>query len=401
MESDHLLRDNTLDPLYGTESYRVDDIGVVESRLSRRRGTTVVIDRILKEDGRYEGKSGGVRRGGIARTGQTLGRSLSEHKDKSWLYRVFQSRSEATLARLYRWIISMLILANVVGFVLSTVPEFTMTWSSLYFKFEALSSTIFAVEFFARLWVIVEHEKYSDPVWGRLRYLTTMRAVIDALATFPFFIEQVSGRSLPTLTWVRLFRLVRILRGKRVGQALRSAYRVFYFNRHILGVSGVICFMLMFSTSLMLYYLQPDPTMNNSTDDFSSLPATMYMSLLMLAGQGGPSGPLPWYTKLVVLITSIFSVAMFAIPAGMLTWGFEAEAERLIRREYEKQQEPGITEECSISSSSSSWDEYAAVILGEDDDSDKERGVSSVRAEHEYMRTLIRRYFQRMNVDGS
>ena len=32
---------------------------------------------------------------------------------------------------------------------------------------------------------------------------------------------------------------------------------------------------------------------------------------------------------MVVALTACFSIAFFAIPASMLTWGFEAEAERL------------------------------------------------------------------------
>eukprot|EP01052_Picozoa_sp_SAG31_P006311 SAG31_NODE_288_length_18400_cov_55.018851_14_plen_63_part_00 len=52
----------------------------------------------------------------------------------------------------------------------------------------------------------------------------------------------------------------------------------------------------------------------------------------MLTGQGQPDGELPWYTKVIIVATAMFSIALFAIPAGMLTWGFEAEAERLFRK---------------------------------------------------------------------
>jgi hypothetical protein len=58
----------------------------------------------------------------------------------------------------------------------------------------------------------------------------------------------------------------------------------------------------------------------------------MYLATLMLTGQGGPERDLPWYTKAVVLLTSAFSIGMFAIPVSMLTWGFEAEAARCAKR---------------------------------------------------------------------
>ena len=75
-----------------------------------------------------------------------------------------------------------------------------------------------------------------------------------------------------------------------------------------------------------------DVDLVDDASDFESISKTMVLTTLMLTGQGGPSGKLPWYTQLVVLLTGLFSVAMFAIPASMLTWGFEAEAERLGRR---------------------------------------------------------------------
>lgn len=36
----------------------------------------------------------------------------------------------------------------------------------------------------------------------------------------------------------------------------------------------------------------------------------------------------------MIMTTSLFSVAVFAIPASMITWGFEAEATYHPRRSY-------------------------------------------------------------------
>ena len=55
--------------------------------------------------------------------------------------------------------------------------------------------------------------------------------------------------------------------------------------------------LLMMATSTLLWYLQPPDA---TGDQFDSIPATFYLSILMLTGQGTPDGVLPWYTKLVV-----------------------------------------------------------------------------------------------------
>lgn len=143
-------------------------------------------------------------------------------------------------------------------------------------------------------------------------------------------------------------------------------------------------------TSILMYYLRPrgkDVDLVDDITDFESIAKTMVLSTLMLTGQGGPSGDLPWYTQCVVLLTGVFSVAMFAIPASMLTWGFEAEAERLgakakKRAMAKRRGEVYISETSSSSSNSSdisgfgdlstSDEEYMRIIGGDDDDDDGE-----------------------------
>jgi hypothetical protein len=96
-----------------------------------------------------------------------------------------------------------------------------------------------------------------------------------------------------------------------------AVVRVFYFNQEIMIVAGLLGAYLVLFTSILMYYLRPRGDSVKTIDDpgdFDSIGSTMVLSLLMLTGQGGPSGELPWYTQCVVLLTGMFSVAMFAIP---------------------------------------------------------------------------------------
>ena len=134
------------------------------------------------------------------------------------------------------------------------------------------------------------------------------------------------------------------------------------------------------STAILLYVLRPE---HDEEHDFGSIAATLYLSTLMLTGQGGPGGDLPWYTKSVVLLTSVFSVAIFAIPASMLTWGFEAEAERMATAAYRRatannNASQDNTNKMNSSGSSSEGDttddEYFKLLAGGGDDESKNGG---------------------------
>jgi hypothetical protein len=48
-------------------------------------------------------------------------------------------------------------------------------------------------------------------------------------------------------------------------------------------------------------------------------------------------GALDPAVRLVVLLTAFLSVPFFAVPAAMLTWGFEGEAAMLVAQEQERQ----------------------------------------------------------------
>lgn len=259
------------------------------------------------------------------------------------------------------------------------------------------------MEHVARVWSIPEsksYSKYASPNRARLRYSVSLAAILDLASCLPFFIELgMANKDLPTLSWLKAFRMFRISKNEAVFRAFSSVYRVVWYNAEILAVALLMAAMLMVATSTLLWYLQPAKTNSSSIrrihyaggrvaedppadsqDDFSSIPATFYLAVLMLTGQGTPSGVLPWYTKIIVIITAIFSVPIFVIPAGMLTWGFEAEAERLMRKRRErrrKQKEAAAAGERIVSSSSSSSDNSASdndASGGGDDDEDDAGG---------------------------
>mmetsp|Transcript_37137 Transcript_37137/g.148162 ORF Transcript_37137/g.148162 Transcript_37137/m.148162 type:complete len:431 (+) Transcript_37137:458-1750(+) len=326
---------------------------------------------------------------------------------------------------------SALILLNMFVFVISTDDSINDQYSGLFYIVEGVTSVLFLIDYVCRVIVITEHKHFSDPVWGRyatsdeitvtvgrfrvlsdqtqklnkttflldrINYLLTPIAVVDAISTFPFFLEIIFSTNLPLTTPLRLFRLTRILKTETVSDAISSAWRVIVFNKDILVVALILCLILTLITSTLLYYFQPK---HKGHQEFESIPATIFLSVLMLTGQGGPDGDLPWYTKMIVMMTAIFSVAMFAIPASMLTWGFEAEAERLAKRSHEmKKKEAKISqgllppEEVSSdsdddfgrwffkgepTSDEDEWDEYANVILGSSDESEDGGGDPSVK----------------------
>lgn len=203
------------------------------------------------------------------------------------LYRLLSHRSHTCGARAFNFILLTVIIGNVVAFTIATVPG--VGHETVFYIIEAVSSVFFLIEYVLRIVVAPEDPKYraTSPTRARLRYVVTARALVDAAATFPFFVELAIDKQLPNMTVLRVLRIFRILKTEKATRALSSIYRVLWYNAEILSVGMLLAMLLIFITGMLLYYLRPQ---DGQSAEFESLPATLYLSLLMLCGQGEPEG---------------------------------------------------------------------------------------------------------------
>lgn len=252
----------------------------------------------------------------------------------SWLYMTLHPRSRRPQAQTYRRVSTSVILVDLLAFILSTDASLFVPHKIVFRCFDGVTSTFFLIEYVARLVIVTESERYGSlgPVLGRIKWMCSFSAMVDLLATLPFFINLVTGWRFASLMYLRAFRVLRILKMDGYIRAFGACYRVLYYNREILYVAILVCVFLVVVSAVMMYYLRPR---NVDSEIFASIPATLFTSLLMLTGQDSlirSSQGMPWYTKVVVGLTGSLSVVMVALPVSLLTWGFEAEALRCARK---------------------------------------------------------------------
>ncbi len=231
---------------------------------------------------------------------------------KSKMYTVLNPRSRQWKAICFKWSISLVIVFDFVIFVVSTEPVYRLQgrYAQSFHAAEGVTSTIFLLEYLARLYTITESKRFGPhgPINGRLFFMIQLSSLVDVLATLPFFLELVTGWELPQLTFLRTFRLLRILKTSGFVHATDAVWRVLYYNRQIMYMSVFVGLFMILTTATLMFYLRPRQQMKS--DDFESLLSTMYLSTLILTGASsvGDLPELPWYTKCVVLLTSAFSI---------------------------------------------------------------------------------------------
>jgi len=300
----------------------------------------------------------------------------------NFLSSMLRPHSHRWQAKAFRSIITFLILLGMFAFILESDQDIARNYHHMFVMLERVSSVVFMLEYCLRLYFAPERVRFKGlGSWdSRCKFIFSFDSAIDLLSFLPWLLEVVFRLDLPNFSVLRVVRLFRLLKAAPVMGSFDVVARVLYYNAEILCVALLICAVMILTMATLLYYMRPE----EHNKEFSSILATIYIAVMMLTGQGGPEGDLPWYTKVVVIITAIFAVAQFAIPASMLTWGFEQEAQRRIvkRAEENKKQAAKLLsgEMDRVSSSSSDegkerwreWDEYEDIVVGSDSEADGE-----------------------------
>eukprot|EP01062_Namystynia_karyoxenos_P070862 TRINITY_DN66242_c0_g1_i1.p1 TRINITY_DN66242_c0_g1~~TRINITY_DN66242_c0_g1_i1.p1 ORF type:complete len:526 (+),score=165.43 TRINITY_DN66242_c0_g1_i1:95-1672(+) len=345
----------------------------------KRRGS--IFAQSMQRDGTGQSRGWFRKDAGKAPVGPKVSDSVRRLRDircMRWVYHMHSPGSERLQARMYRVFMLVVILGNVILFVLASIKQLGENFATFCDYSDSVTSCVFLVDYCCRIATCPMLHAYRGEeslCKSRLCYIITMPAIIDALATFPFFIDLLTpGTDFISFAWVRIFRLFLLFRTSRLATAVNTCVRVLSVNRQILTVSVVLVFFMLLLTSSMLWAVSTDE--ERSRNGMNDVPSSMFLALLMLTGQGTPDPPMSLQLQTVVAITAVLSVPFFAVPAAMLTWGFEGEAQRLavaaqerydrdkVYREYGAEKKMGEILDSSSDDDSSDLEEYLTGVAG-------------------------------------
>ncbi len=212
----------------------------------------------------------------------------------------------------------VLIVTNVIAVVLETVESMAAAYGTFFQYFEYFSVTIFSVEYMLRIWTADENEdeRFQPPVRGRVRYAMTPMALIDAIAILPFYLQVFLAVD---LRFMRVFRLLRLLKLTRYSAALQMLGAAVYGQRRALGAAAMIIVTLLVFASSVIYLLEKDV----QPEAFASIPQAMWWGLATLTTVGyGDVTPISVAGRVFGGFIMVLGIGMFALPAGILATAF-------------------------------------------------------------------------------
>lgn len=212
-----------------------------------------------------------------------------------------------------------LILLNVLAVMLETVPEIYDAHKLSFHRFDVFTVVIFSIEYILRVWSVTSDREYKHPVWGRLKYMVSLGAIIDLLAILPFYIHVFIGLDLRMLRILRLFRFLRLFKLTAYMKTTKLISNVFKSTFNQLMLSLVLALTLIIISSSLVFFAEHTA----QPQQFSSIPKTIWWSVVTLTTVGyGDMIPITITGRIFTIIILLAGVALFALPAGILTAGF-------------------------------------------------------------------------------
>lgn len=207
-------------------------------------------------------------------------------------------------SRLYDYIMFIVI-------IISIIP---LTFRQTYYFFELsdkIAVAIFIIDYMLR-WLTADYKCPNRPRWQSfLIYPFTPIAIIDLLSILPSFV--IINKALKLFRITRLIKILRIFKFVRYSKNIQILFRVLRKEKNILLTVGVIAISYIFITAVIMFNV-------DESEMFSTFFDALYWATTTLTTVGyGDIYPTSDFGRLISMFSSIFGVAVIALPSGVIT----------------------------------------------------------------------------------
>ncbi len=193
------------------------------------------------------------------------------------------------------------------------------------FIFEAsdkVCAAIFIVDYLLR-WATADF-KYSAPsAISFLRYPFSPMAIVDLVSILPSL--TVLNRGFKILRVLRMFRALRVFRSFKLFRYSKNAQiiaNIFKKQKEPLGCVLLLAIGYIIISALIVFNVEPD--------SFNTFFDAVYWATVSLTTMGyGDIYPVTGVGRIVTMVSSIFGIAIVALPAGIITAGYMDEINKM------------------------------------------------------------------------
>ena len=212
----------------------------------------------------------------------------------------------------------ILILLNIIAVCLESIQDIGNKYQKSFYYFEMFSVFIFGIEYLLRVWSAPAREDLgeSSSFIKRLKYTFSFTGLVDFIAIIPSIITYFGGLD---LRWLRVLRLLRLLKISNYSSAIEDFFSAIMADWRSFSAALYLVLVALFLSSALMYIAENE----SQPDKFSSIPETMWWSLITLTTVGyGDVSPITPFGKIIGAFTAIMGVCTVALLTGIVASAF-------------------------------------------------------------------------------
>lgn len=198
----------------------------------------------------------------------------------------------------------------------SLLPLMSTDYHHWFRDVEITTTLIFVLDYLVRWYV--SPLSINKGKTSYILYPFKLMAIIDLLSILP--IISIISPAFRVLRVIRLLKLFRVFRLLRLSNSILLFFKILKKERQILLSVLLIALMYIFVTALIMFNVEPriNPVTGNPT--FSCFFDAFYWATVTLTTVGyGDLCPVTDIGRFISILSSLFGVAIIALPSGVIT----------------------------------------------------------------------------------
>lgn len=203
-----------------------------------------------------------------------------------------------------------------VAITISIIPLMFVDETSLFRVIEQVTVAVFIIDYLLR-WFTADY-RLGKKGWSFVLYPFTGWAIIDLLSILPGL--QILGKGFKIFRITRLLRILRLFKFIRYSNKIQVLGKVIRKEKGVLlTVLGIAVFYV-FLTALIMFNAEPHVNPVTGAVAFEDFFDALYWATVTLTTVGyGDMVPVTDIGRAVSMLSSLFGVAIIALPSGVIT----------------------------------------------------------------------------------
>lgn len=186
---------------------------------------------------------------------------------------------------------------------------------------DKVTVSIFIIDYLLRFFT-ADFKYEQRNIKAFVRYPFSFMAIIDLISILPSITIINKGfKALRILRMIRAMRVIRVFKGMRYSKSFEIIGKVLKTSQNSLVAVCVLATSYIIISALIIFNVE-----SGSFEDFFD---AIYWATVSLTTVGyGDIYPVSTFGRVVTMISSVFGIAIVALPAGIITAGYMSEIER-------------------------------------------------------------------------